>query len=407
MKLKTNFYVFSGGIAGLLSSFVDFRFSRYGFGFHLHLNMFCYILLNCMACYMQAYLNQLYDTLACYLGFLNKYQDVIWWPTAILKRKLHYSYCDLNSLIEDFCHFLLFNFISMENKIFKEAVIIGNGPSAITLSYMLSGNWPYYNGLPHPIDFLQYRLEENRDKSLLEQDLAYLSEGLEGRSLNPVSVLFDTLVHPQADLGVENESVISWKFKAENAIDHIVLGKGIPGGSWQKMDGSTLTISLASWMELPNLSIQEWDACRNSYITPHVVLATGNSDKPNKLNAEGQDLPFVMYSLAELECMMYKKMLLPNSDHLLIVGAGLSAADAHPDLSFLPNKDLDLCINPKKPIDCKKNPIDINLYSHESMFHSGLFAVGPLVGDNFVRFVQGGSLAVASHISNNIINKIT
>ncbi|GIY66620.1 oxidative stress-induced growth inhibitor 1 [Caerostris darwini] len=497
------------------------------------------------------------------------------------KRKLHYLFCDLNSLIEDFCHFLLFNFIPMENKIFKEAVIIGNGPSAITLSYMLSGNWPYYNGLPHPIDFLQYRLEENRDKSLLEQDLAYLSEGLEGRSLNPVSVLFDTLVHPQADLGVENESVISWKFKAENAIDHIVLGKGIPGGSWQKMDGSTLTISLASWMELPNLSIQEWDACRNrlhsmqsglrqkratvgtvanyfssyvqsqglssyfvnnavvtsvspvekktvfnldfkslwevsgyvenfsvnskkyfSYITPHVVLATGNSDEPNKLNAEGQDLPFVMYSLAKLECMMYKKMLLPNSDHLLIVGAGLSAADAviaarfygipiihvfrrsvndpdlifnklpqdiypeyhkvhqmmkdsnhyesykafpcsrihsikpdgtviitscenksivsvckvsyvlaligrHPDLSFLPNKDLDLCINPRKPIDCKKNPIDINLYSHESMFHPGLFAVGPLVGDNFVRFVQGGSLAVASHISNNIINKIT
>lgn len=34
---------------------------------------------------------------------------------------------------------------------------------------MLAGNWPYYNGLPHPTDFLQYRLEENKDKSLLEQ----------------------------------------------------------------------------------------------------------------------------------------------------------------------------------------------------------------------------------------------
>lgn len=34
---------------------------------------------------------------------------------------------------------------------------------------MLAGNWPFYNGLPHPTDFLQYRLEENKDCSLLEQ----------------------------------------------------------------------------------------------------------------------------------------------------------------------------------------------------------------------------------------------
>ncbi|GFW70874.1 oxidative stress-induced growth inhibitor 2 [Trichonephila clavipes] len=98
---------------------------------------------------------------------------------------------------------------------------------------MLSGKWPYYNEVSHPIDFLQYRLEENKDKSLLQQDLIYLSEGLEGRSVNPVSVLFDTLVRPQADLGIENPSVISWKFNSENVVDHVILGKGIPGGSWQ------------------------------------------------------------------------------------------------------------------------------------------------------------------------------
>ncbi|GFY75648.1 oxidative stress-induced growth inhibitor 1 [Trichonephila inaurata madagascariensis] len=470
----------------------------------------------------------------------------------------------------------------MENQVFKDAVVIGNGPSGITLSYMLSGNWPYYNEVSHPIDFLQYRLEENKDKSLLQQDLIYLSEGLEGRSVNPVSVLFDTLVRPQADLGIENPSVISWKFNSENVVDHVILGKGIPGGSWQKMDGSTLTISLSSWMELPNLSIREWDASRNrlhsmqsglrqkratvgtvadyyscyvksqglssffvnntvvtsiapvptetandlgykhlwkihgyidnssnlsipkrsfNYVSPHVVLATGNSDQPNELNVEGQDLPFVLHSLADLEKIIHKNRLLSNSDSLVIVGAGLSAADAviaarfygipiihvfrrsvndpdlifnklpqdiypeyhkvhqmmkdsnrvhyegykafpcskihsikpdgtviitscenenfsvckvsyvlvligrHPDMSFLSN-DLKLGIHPERPIDCKKNPIDINIYTHESISYPGLYAVGPLVGDNFVRFVQGGCLAVASHIQNDVLNKI-
>ncbi|XP_054721626.1 oxidative stress-induced growth inhibitor 1-like [Uloborus diversus] len=464
----------------------------------------------------------------------------------------------------------------MENT-FKNAVVIGNGPSGITLSYMLAGNWPYYNGLPHPIDFVQYRLQENREKSLLEQDLCYLSEGLEGRSLNPVSVMFDTLNHPEADLGVENPSVIAWNKRIENATDHIVLGKGVPGGSWQKMDGSTLTISLGSWMELPNLNIREWNMRQNrlrmgqsglrqkratvgtvaeyysyyvssqglnkyfvnnatvtsvepidsttattlgfrnlwkvtgftesstnkagyihnkpfSYISPHVVLASGNSDQPNMLNVEGETLPFVLYSLSELENKIKEGKLSSDSGSLLIVGAGLSAADAviasrfhgiptyhvfrrsvsdpdlifnklpqniypeyhkvhqmmkdsnkyyegykafpcsnvhsirqdgtvivsscmyeneistlkvsyvliligmHPNLNFLPYKDLKVGINPEKPVNCKSNPINIDLYTHESVFYPGIYAVGPLVGDNFVRFVQGGCLAVASHI---------
>lgn len=241
-----------------------------------------------------------------------------------------------------------------------------------------------------------------------------------------------------------------------------------------------------------------------SYISPNIVLATGNSDKPNRLNVEGEDLPFVLYSLADFEFLLHKKVIKPDSGQLLIVGAGLSAADAviaarfygipiihvfrrsvcdpdlifnklpqdiypeyhkvhrmmqdsnrvhyegykafpcskvhkikpdgtvivrscenesavlitkisyvlvligrHPDLSFLPNTEFtNLCIDPERPIDCKKNPINIKLHNHESVCYPGIFAVGPIVGDNFVRFVQGGCLAVASHITNNVKSKI-
>ena len=68
---------------------------------------------------------------------------------------------------------------------------------------------------------------------LLFQGLESLCEGLEGRSSNPVAVLFDTLCHPDADLGADNPSVLEWRLEEEHAINHVVLGKLRPGGAWQ------------------------------------------------------------------------------------------------------------------------------------------------------------------------------
>lgn len=73
------------------------------------------------------------------------------------------------------------------------AFFVGNGPSGITLSYMLAGHWPYW--IPekihaHPDELLRARLTyADSTKSLVEQDLVTLADGLEGRSTNPVSLL--------------------------------------------------------------------------------------------------------------------------------------------------------------------------------------------------------------------------
>ena len=48
------------------------------------------------------------------------------------------------------------------------SLLAGNGPSGISLSYILSGNWPYFTGEPHPNPILQPKLEENPDQSILE-----------------------------------------------------------------------------------------------------------------------------------------------------------------------------------------------------------------------------------------------
>lgn len=454
----------------------------------------------------------------------------------------------------------------------KEFVIIGNGPSAITLSYMLAGNWPYYNPTePHPNSELHARLVSPGDSesysddtnlssvSLIQRDLDYLSGGLSGRSRNPISILFDTLQHPDADIGSDIPSALSWSFHPDRAISHVVLGSGLPGGSWHKMNdcNNTLTISLGTWMQLPNLGIKQW-SCDNkresrvplgrvakyyrdyvrhqnlekyfyndsqvlrlefnekdnlwkvSYMqdkvghftisTPRVVLATGVNEKPNKLGIKGESYPFVIKSLTEFEKILSNLDRSVCNEPVLIVGAGLSAADAvitarfeglpvyhafrrHPDdptlifnqlpenmypeyhkvhqkmkgkslspdykafpmhciseirsnrtvvltnligaeyngindstqktikvsyvlaligrranLDFIYPKRLraQLLQHPTQPFHSRNNPIAINPFTHECLNAERLYAMGPLVGDNFVRFVQGGALAIAN-----------
>ena len=58
----------------------------------------------------------------------------------------------------------------------KECLMfLGNGPSGISLSYMLSGNLAYYEGTSSD-DLLHARLSQNKDQPLVLQDLQLLSE---------------------------------------------------------------------------------------------------------------------------------------------------------------------------------------------------------------------------------------
>ncbi|XP_037085440.1 oxidative stress-induced growth inhibitor 1-like [Pollicipes pollicipes] len=458
---------------------------------------------------------------------------------------------------------------------FHDVVIIGNGPSAITLSYLLAGNWPYYSGggggglIPA---FLHQKLETAPATSLLQHDLEHLSEGLEGRSNNPISVLFDTLNHPGADLGSGEQSTVTWVKREEKAVDHVVLGRGPPGGVWQKMAGDLLTVSLGSWMELPGLGFQQWcvdnqrsrarvadvaryyaDYVQTMRLTSHfrdsylvtslrrygsnpeddrltlvpgsgqpisqrpapdaqplwlvegyragaddllerfcfasrrVALACGTSDVPSRLGCLGEALPFVCHTLSSMEALLASGRV---AGPLLVVGAGLSAADvilaararrlpvihafrrratdralifyslpralypeyhevhqmmrdggrscsryralpqarvtrigesgavtlatpegavtvnvshvavmigARPCLEFVAEPEA-LGSRSGEPIDGRHNPVQVDAFTHEAVHAPGLYAMGPLVGDNFVRFVQGGALAIAAHV---------
>lgn len=73
---------------------------------------------------------------------------------------------------------------------------------------------------------------------------------------------------------------------------------------------------------------------------------------------------------------------------------------ASPNLDFMADQGRELGIIADESIS-RNNLVDIDLFSHESIKQSGIYAMGPLVGDNFVRFLQGGALA----ITNNVLKK--
>eukprot|EP00095_Tigriopus_kingsejongensis_P006270 maker-scaffold990_size72856-snap-gene-0.14 protein:Tk06270 transcript:maker-scaffold990_size72856-snap-gene-0.14-mRNA-1 annotation:"af334780_1pregnancy-induced growth inhibitor okl38" len=137
-----------------------------------------------------------------------------------------------------------------------DVLVIGNGPSAITLSYFLSGNVPVYDGTVEDL-LLHTRLSQEPEVPLVLQNIEDLAMGCEGRSNNPVSVFFDCLNHPGADMGEERPSLLRWESRPDLKVDHLIIGKGRPGGCWQSMEGDVQTVSLGSWMELPNLKMSD------------------------------------------------------------------------------------------------------------------------------------------------------
>ncbi|CAH2229377.1 jg21784 [Pararge aegeria aegeria] len=80
-----------------------------------------------------------------------------------------------------------------DDVVYKDVVVIGNGPSGMVTSFMLAGNVPHLKPIPDDLpidDMLKIRLQNlPTGQNLLEADLTALAEGLEGRSQNPIALL--------------------------------------------------------------------------------------------------------------------------------------------------------------------------------------------------------------------------
>lgn len=149
-----------------------------------------------------------------------------------------------------------------------DTVIVGNGPSALILSYILNGNIPYYNSAnPHPDPILRKKLLAS--PSLLGLNVTDLTAHFAASRLSystqalPINALLDTLIRPLADTDPgEFGSCVEWRHDESRRVPHMVLGNTAqPGGQWA--DNATAacstigTLSYAEMLSLPGYTIDE------------------------------------------------------------------------------------------------------------------------------------------------------
>ena len=149
-----------------------------------------------------------------------------------------------------------------------DVVIVGNGPSALILSFILHGNIPYYDGTnPHPDPILHSRLAKS--PCLLDADVSTLTAHFCASRLSystqalPINVLLDTLIRPLADTEPgAHMSCIKWRHEPSRAITHVVLGSTLKaGGQWADNPVTASwdigTLSYAEMLSLPGYSIED------------------------------------------------------------------------------------------------------------------------------------------------------
>jgi hypothetical protein len=144
-----------------------------------------------------------------------------------------------------------------------DTVIIGNGPSALILSYILHGHIPYYIG-GHYDAILDQKLSKNPSLLHLTPDLYahFLSSLRYSTAALPVNTLLDTLIRPNADTDINPTSCVEWRFEPERAISHVVIGEAPqPGGQWAENPASASadigTLSYAEQLSLPGYSYRD------------------------------------------------------------------------------------------------------------------------------------------------------
>ncbi|KAK9379243.1 uncharacterized protein V2V93DRAFT_374350 [Kockiozyma suomiensis] len=139
-------------------------------------------------------------------------------------------------------------------------LVVGSGPSALTLSYLLSGHEPVYNGV-HSDPLVHSLLQKT--PSLYDAILHNIS--LHRHILRtqtgvaaPVNTLLDSLAAPGIHFDpAGNKSLIRYRHRP--AVPHLVVDSSFqPGGQWTAKDFPSQTLSYAQMLSLPGYSFADF-----------------------------------------------------------------------------------------------------------------------------------------------------
>ena len=149
-----------------------------------------------------------------------------------------------------------------------DTVIIGNGPAALILSFILHGNYPFYDTEfnHHPDPILESKLKPDilRDVDDVTNLTAHFQSSRFSYSTAalPINVLLDTLLRPLADTEPGTyRSCVRWRSLRERAVPHILIGATGPGGQWAsnpvRASWDIGALSYLDQLSLPGYSLRE------------------------------------------------------------------------------------------------------------------------------------------------------
>ena len=146
--------------------------------------------------------------------------------------------------------------------------------------------------------------------------------------------------------------------------------------------------NLSVYRQLPPDLYPEYDAVYRLMCSDVISAVDGYTSYPNAVVVD-----FTSNNEVLLRCDggVEGNAVIRTSFAVVLIGS-------RPDLSFLQDDELEVGAIPGVAVDGKHNPVDVDPWTCQSQRHAGLYAVGPLVGDGFVRFLRGGALGVTAHL---------
>jgi len=201
--------------------------------------------------------------------------------------------------------------------------------------------------------------------------------------LHSVAELDDRIRHGELNMLSDPVVVVGGGLSAADAILR-VRAEGIPVAHVFRRSGRD---NLAVYRQLPPHLYPEYDAVYRLMCSNVIGPIDGYSSYPNAIVVD-----FTSNNEVLLRCDGTEgNIVIRTSFAVVLIGS-------RPNLSFLHGDELEVGVIPGVAVDGKHNPVDVDPWTYQSHRLPGLYAVGPLVGDGFVRFLRGGAVAVTSHL---------
>lgn len=228
-------------------------------------------------------------------------------------------------------------------------------------------------------------------------------------NLNDLEVRLDELVGEQGDEMNERPKPVLVIGAGLSAADAIMAARfrGVPvlhafrdsTNEWSKQNSEKPNFGYDRLQWLPSSMYPE-------YHKVYEMMADGGSNYPLYKSLPGYSLVSLSRSNSNIQSHDERMVVLCSPDgqlHAFDVSIVAILIGYKPDLSYLDSKGIGLGKYPDKPIDGKSNPIEVDNITYEVVRapRKGLYALGTLVGDNFVRFTLGGAFGILVHILNS------